>query len=76
MKSFLRLKSVDEVLATILALSPLSYETVDLADAAGRRACETFFAPADLPGFIRSSMDGYAARAADVFGASESSPAL
>lgn len=76
MKSFLRLKSVDEVLAMIFALPPLGSETVDLAEAGGRRIYETFFAPADLPGFARSSMDGYAARAVDVFGASESSPAL
>jgi molybdopterin molybdotransferase len=32
--------------------------------------------PEDLPGFYRSSMDGYAVRAKDTFGATESLPAM
>ncbi|MFW6055367.1 MAG: gephyrin-like molybdotransferase Glp, partial [Thermodesulfobacteriota bacterium] len=36
---------------------------------------ESIIAPHDLPPFSRSSMDGYALRAGDVFGASEFNPA-
>ncbi|MBD5642031.1 MAG: molybdopterin molybdotransferase MoeA [Desulfovibrio sp.] len=76
MKPFLNLKSVDEVLALIHGATPLGRDVVALADSPGRRLASPFIAPAALPGFVRSRMDGYAVRAADVFGASESAPAL
>lgn len=76
MKPFLNLKSVDETLALIFALKPLAVENVSLADACGRRLAAAFYAPGELPGFTRSAMDGYAVRARDVFGASESAPGL
>jgi molybdopterin molybdotransferase len=50
-------------------------ETVDLDDALGRVPAEPLRAPHDLPGFARATVDGYAVRAADTFGASESLPA-
>jgi molybdopterin molybdotransferase len=49
-------------------------ETVDLVDALGRVPAEPLRAPHDLPGFARATVDGYAVRAADTFGASESLP--
>lgn len=76
MKPFLNLKSVDETLELIFGFEPLDGTTVALDDAVGRRLAEPFYAPADLPGFARSSMDGFAVRAADVFGAAEAAPAL
>lgn len=50
-------------------------ETVALHDALDRVIAESPAAPAALPTFARSTMDGYAVRAADTFGASESLPA-
>ena len=50
-------------------------ETVALDDACGRVPAADVRAPGALPGFDRSSVDGYAVRAADTFGASESIPA-
>jgi len=44
-------------------------------DALGRVLTGDIVAPGDLPSFPRSSMDGYAVRAEDTFGASESLPA-
>lgn len=76
MKSFLKLQSVEEVLAHIQRFSPLSAETIALDQALGRHLAAPFTAPHDLPGFDRSTVDGYAVRARDVFGAGESSPAL
>jgi len=50
-------------------------ERISSADALGRITAEALFAPAPLPAFPRSTMDGYAVRAADTFGASQSLPA-
>ena len=46
-----------------------------LADALGRTPAEPVTAAAALPGFARSTVDGFAVRAADTFGASEGLPA-
>jgi molybdopterin molybdotransferase len=57
-------------------LSPdVRAETVPTADALGRVLAETLVSPASLPSFARSTMDGYAVRASDTFGATESLPA-
>ena len=76
MKSFLTLKPVDEILSLVEACAPLSVERVPLDDSAGRRLAEDLISPENLPGFARSTVDGYAVRARDVFGAQEGSPAL
>ncbi|MBQ4616028.1 MAG: molybdopterin molybdotransferase MoeA [Mailhella sp.] len=76
MKSFLTLKSVEEVLGLLHTFSPLEAETVRLEEASGRWLAEDWHAPEDLPGFDRSTVDGYAVKARDVFGAQEGSPAL
>ncbi len=76
MAHFLTLQSVDAVLGHIRQCSPGSEERVSLAEAFGRTLAHDFSAPEDLPGFARSCMDGFAVRAQNVFGASESSPAL
>jgi molybdopterin molybdotransferase len=51
-------------------------ETVDLPDALGRVAAADIAAGEDLPPFGRSSVDGFAVRSADTFGASEAVPAM
>ncbi|MBP3730355.1 MAG: molybdopterin molybdotransferase MoeA [Mailhella sp.] len=76
MKPFLSLMSVDEILASIKTFDSLPGELIPLDDASGRYLKDDFSAPEDLPGFDRSSVDGFAVHARDVFGASESSPAL
>jgi molybdopterin molybdotransferase len=50
-------------------------ETISTADALDRILAESLSAPSSLPAFPRSTMDGYAVRAADTFGATESLPA-
>ncbi len=58
-------------------LSPLcKKEEVRLADALGRVLAADIVASEYVPGFDRSTVDGYALRAADCFGCSESIPAL
>ncbi len=50
-------------------------ETVSLSAARGRILAERVDADLDVPGFDRASMDGYAVRASDTFGADEADPA-
>ena len=49
-------------------------ETVPLADARDRVLAQRVDADIDVPGFDRASMDGYAVRARDTFGADEADP--
>ncbi|KAB2888774.1 MAG: molybdopterin molybdotransferase MoeA, partial [Desulfobulbaceae bacterium] len=49
-------------------------ETVALDQALDRVLAENILSPEDLPAHPRSTMDGFAVRAADTFGASESMP--
>ncbi len=49
-------------------------ETVPLREARGGVLAERIDADLDVPGFDRASVDGYAVRAADTFGADEADP--
>ncbi|WP_119821816.1 molybdopterin biosynthesis protein [Halalkaliarchaeum desulfuricum] len=51
-------------------------ESVPLTEARGRVLAERIDAGRDVPGFDRASMDGYAVRARDTFGADEAEPAV
>ena len=57
-----------------LKLAPIGSETVELAQALGRILAQTVVAEVDVPGFDRSSVDGFAVRADDTVGASERAP--
>ena len=68
----------DQALAVIQeAFSPLDRppEAVPLADALGRVLARDIAAEEYVPGFDRSTLDGYAFRAADTFGCSDALPA-
>lgn len=56
--------------------SPLGVETVETKDGGQRVVGRDVVAPEDVPGFDRSTVDGYALQAFDSYGASESMPAL
>ncbi len=78
MSEFLRLLPPDE--ARALLLSNLGGpnadgELIDTLHALGRVTAQDLVAPHPLPEFSRSTVDGYAVRARDTFGASESLPA-
>ncbi len=78
MPEFLRLVSPQD--ARALLLSKLgsrlpTKESIDTASSLGRVAAEDIKAPHPLPEFERSTVDGYALRAADTQGASDSLPA-
>lgn len=71
-------KGVNEVFQIIEASFsgyPLETESVDIENALGRITANDLTANEDIPGFNRSSVDGYAVISSDTFGASESIPA-
>lgn len=72
---FFNVLSVAEFIERLREFSPLPVETAQGTDMDGRVLAEDVIAPEDLPLAHRSCMDGYALRARDVFGASESNPA-
>jgi putative molybdopterin biosynthesis protein len=57
-----------------LDLRPLGAETVPLPQTLGRVLAHTVVADVDVPGFDRSSVDGFAVRADDTVGATEREP--
>jgi len=65
-----------EFLASFAEFVPLAAELVPLGQARGRVVAKPLISPEALPPFARSLMDGYAVRAADTSGCSESAPAL
>jgi molybdopterin molybdotransferase len=78
MPEFLTLLPPDEarrlLLSHLPALEPDS-ETISVVHALNRVLAEDILAPQPLPDFERSTVDGYAVRAQDTFGASDSLPA-
>ncbi len=76
MSSFLKVKTSEEVLEILAGFEPLESEEVDLAVARGRVVAHDLRAREPVPHFRRATMDGFAVRARDTFGASESLPAL
>jgi putative molybdopterin biosynthesis protein len=57
-----------------ISMSPVGDETVMLAKALGRVLAHDVVAAVDAPPFDRSNVDGFALRAADTVGASDSAP--
>src|SRR6202045_2912510 len=57
-----------------LNLRPLGAEMVPLSQALGRVLARAVIAEVDVPGFDRSSVDGFAVHADDTVGASERTP--
>jgi molybdopterin molybdotransferase len=73
-REFFTVRTVSEVLTGFRPPHTTASETVPLTLACGRVPAADVPAHAALPGFDRSSVDGYAVRAPDTFGASESIP--
>jgi molybdopterin molybdotransferase len=75
MSEFFTVRTVEEVLRGFRPSHRTAAERVAPATARGRVPVTAVRAPGALPGFARSSVDGYAVAAADTFGASEGLPA-
>ncbi len=76
MDGFFNVKSTEEVLDILGQFPCVEGETLAIENALHRVVSQDIVSPEDLPSFSRSSMDGYAVRARDTFGATESLPAL
>jgi molybdopterin molybdotransferase len=77
MPQFLHLLPPSEALALLIRSLPASSpraEQVDTAQALGRVTASPVTAPEPLPAFPRSTVDGYAVRARDTFGAGDTLP--
>ena len=74
-REFFRTRTVAEALASLPRVPATPAESGGLADALGRVPSEDILATRPLPGFARSTVDGYAVHAADTYGASEGLPA-
>lgn len=78
MPQFLTLLPPDEARALLLSHLPtgtVDSEPVSVIASLNRTLAEDIHAPHPLPQFERASVDGYAVRARDTFGASDSQPA-
>lgn len=77
MSEFFTVLPPAEALARLWAHLPVAprAETIPTAEALGRVTFGAIASPESLPAFPRSTMDGYAVRAQDTFGASASLPA-
>src|SRR5262245_14504445 len=79
MPEFLTLLPPDEARAKLLShlieLPAIDSEPIETISALGRVLAEDIAAPHPLPEFRRTTVDGYAVRARDTFGASDSQPA-
>ncbi len=76
MSEFLKVKTAVEVLAILEQIRPLPVEMITLDLAMGRVSAADVFSPEPVPQFDRATMDGFAVRARDTFGASEGLPAM
>jgi len=73
-REFFAVRTVAETLAGFRPARRTGVETVALSGAHGRVPAQPIRAPHDLPGFARATVDGFAVRAADTYGASEGLP--
>jgi len=74
---FRKLLSVDEaksILAKNYAPKPVGTEITSISEAYNRVLADDVVSPYGIPPFDRSTVDGYAVRAADTFGAEENRP--
>jgi len=72
---FFKVLAPEEALRLLLTVEPVGSETISSVQARGRVLAEDLYSKVDLPHFHRAAMDGYAVKAKDTFGASQSLPA-
>jgi molybdopterin molybdotransferase len=73
-REFFTVRTVSEALSGFRPARRTAVEPVGLDKALGRVPAEPLAAPHALPGFARATVDGFAVRAADTYGASEGLP--
>jgi molybdopterin molybdotransferase len=76
MKEFFTVSLLESVFEHISEFQMAGTETISILEATGRVIAEDIIADINVPGFDRSTMDGYAVCAPSTFGATEANPAL
>jgi molybdopterin molybdotransferase len=76
MKEFFKVQTPDELYKKMGHFKPLSFEKVAVEDSLHRVLYEDVISPINLPEFQRSTVDGFALKAKDTYGASEKNPAI
>ena len=74
-QTFFKVLAPQEALRLLLAVESVGTEVVPTIKARARVLAEDLYSAVDLPHFHRAAMDGYAVKAKDTFGASQSLPA-
>ncbi len=75
-KGFFRVHTPDEVYKKLDRFKPLSSEKVSIEESLHRVLAEEVISMVNLPEFPRSTVDGFALKAKDTYGASEKNPGL
>jgi molybdopterin molybdotransferase len=73
-REFFAVRTLDEALTGFRPGRRTGTEGIEIEEALGRVPAEPVSAPHALPGFARATVDGFAVRAADTYGASEGLP--
>jgi molybdopterin molybdotransferase len=73
-REFFTVRTVSDALTGFRPARRTAVESAALDDALGRVPAEPLSTPHALPGFARATVDGFAVRAADTYGASEGLP--
>ncbi|MEM3696822.1 MAG: molybdopterin-binding protein [Candidatus Bathyarchaeia archaeon] len=73
-RKLLTLEEAKKVIQEYFKPKPLGVEEIPLLEAWNRVLAEDITAPMDIPPFNRSTVDGYAVKAEDTFGAEENKP--
>jgi molybdopterin molybdotransferase len=76
MKGFFKVQTPEQLYAKMDRFKPLSSEKVGIEASLHRVLSEDILSPVNLPEFPRSTVDGFALKAKDTYGASEKNPAI
>jgi molybdopterin molybdotransferase len=76
MREFFKVQTPDELYKKLDRFKPLASEKIRIEDSLHRVLSEDITSPINLPEFRRSTMDGFALKAKDTYGASEKNPAI
>jgi molybdenum cofactor synthesis domain-containing protein len=73
-KKLLSFNEAKQILEKTVSVKPIGVEKVSLSNAHNRVLAQDIVSPINIPPFTRSTVDGYAVKAANTFGASEDHP--
>lgn len=76
MKGFFKVQTPAELFQKLVRFKAVSSEKVPIESALYRVSAEDIVSPVSLPEFPRSTVDGFALKAKDTYGASEGNPAI